>query len=260
MMFDILKHALQPASITLLLMLLALGVVLLYGRANRARWGRRLLTVMTIVYWLLSCPAGAAILARTLADGYGPLASPEEAPKVQAVVMLGAGSRTVSAAGGRWTMVTHPSALRVLETVRVYRLLGDPLVIVSGGYTDTDVPTTPESEAMRAAVIALGVPPARVIVETKSANTHDAAVVVKQMFADRGISRFVLVTSPVHMPRSLESFAAQGLHPVPSASPLYGDRARARFPLLPDDGAFEIGNAVIYEWCARAYYRLRGWV
>jgi len=173
--------------------------------------------------------------------------------------MLGAGSRTVRAAGGRWSMVTQPSALRVLETVRVYRLLGDPLVIVSGGVTDANAPATAESEAMRAAVIALGVPAARVVAETESKNTRDEAVIVKRMLAERGIDAFVLVTSPVHMPRSLAAFAAEGLHPVPSASPLFADRLSAPFPLLPNDAAFEIGNALIYEWCARAYYALRSW-
>lgn len=259
-MLDLIKRSLQPASLTLLILMLALGVVLLYGRAGRSRWGRRLLTALTLFYWLLSSPAGAGLLARTLTNGYGPLAAASEAPNVKAVVMLGAGSHTVAAAGGRWSMVTQPSALRVLETARVYRLLGDPLVIVSGGFTDTDVPNAAESEAQRAMVIALGVPAHRVIVESKSFNTHDEAVQVKRILAERGIDRFVVVTSPVHMSRSLAAFAAEGLHPTPSASPLYADRARLRFPLLPDDAALQIGNAVIYEWCARVYYHMRGWV
>ena len=256
-MFDTLKHALQPASITMLLLLLAFGVLLSYGRV--ARWGRRWLSAMTLAYWVLSCPATVGLLALTLTSGLRPLESAADAPHAQAVVMMGAGSRTVLAAGGRWSMLTQPSALRVLETVRVYRLLGDPLVVVSGGATDTDAPTTPESESMRAAAIALGVPAHRVIMETESSNTHDEAVVVKRMLAERGIDRFVLVTAPVHMARSLGAFAAVGLHPVPSTAPLYPDRITAPFPLLPDDAALQIGNAVVYEWCARAYYRLRGW-
>jgi uncharacterized SAM-binding protein YcdF (DUF218 family) len=257
--FDTLKHALQPASITLLLLLLTLGVMLLYARPAIARWARRGLAALTLAYWILSCPAGAALLARTLTDNYRPIESPADASNAQAVVMLGAGSRTVLASRGRWSMVTYPSALRVLETVRVYRLLGDPLVIVSGGITDADAPTTPESEAMRAAVIALGVPASRVVVEAESKNTREEAVVIKRMLGERGIDRFVLVTSAVHMPRSLAAFAAQGLRPVPSASPLYGDRTKEPFPLLPDSSALDIGNAVVYEWCARAYYSLRGW-
>jgi hypothetical protein len=50
------------------------------------------------------------------------------------------------------------------------------------------------------------------------------------------------------------------MHPVPSASPLYQDRTNAPFPLTPNEVSLEIGNAVVYEWCARAYYWWRGWV
>jgi hypothetical protein len=44
--------------------------------------------------------------------------------------------------------VSSPSALRALETARVYRLLGDPLVIVSGGSPDADAKALSEAEAI----------------------------------------------------------------------------------------------------------------
>jgi hypothetical protein len=45
-----------------------------------------------------------------------------------------------------------------------------------------------------------------------------------------------------------------------AASPLYQDRSAAPFPLTPSDVSLEIGNAVVYEWCARAYSWWRGGV
>ena len=62
------------------------------------------------------------------------------------------------------------------------------------------------------------------------------------------------------MGRSLAAFAVEGLHPVPSASPLYQDRTDDAFPLTPNDVSLEIGNSVVYEWFARGYYWWRGWV
>jgi uncharacterized SAM-binding protein YcdF (DUF218 family) len=256
----ILKRSFEPASITTMVLLLVVGLVLLFGRRQRlARWW---FTAMCVCYWTLSCPAGAGLLARSLTADYRPLTSAAEAKNAQAVVLLSAGSRTVRAAGGRLLMVTHPTALRALETARVYRLLGDPLVIVSGGVTDPMPGALPESEAMRLAMIALGVPAERIVGESESANTHDEAVVLKRMLVDRGIERFVLVTSPLHMGRSLATFASQGLYPVPSAAPLYQDRDRLpqRFALMPNDASLQIGNAVIYEWLARGYYWWRGWL
>ncbi len=241
-------------------MLIAPGVAVLYARPMLARWARRWLAAVVMAYWLISCPAGASLLARTLTADHRPIASADEAPGVRAVVLLSGGSRTVRAAGGRLPMLTSPSALRALETARVYRLLGDPLVIVAGGVTDTGAQALSEAEAIRGAIVALGVPPGRVILETESRNTREEAVALKRFLAERRIDRFVIVTSPVHMGRALAAFAVEGLQPVPSAAPLYPDRTERPFALTPNDVSLEVGNAVIYEWCARGYYWWRGWV
>ena len=88
---------------------------------------------------------------------------------------------------------------------------------------------------------------------------REEAVVLKRLLAERAIERFVIVTSAVHMGRSLATFAVAGLHPVPSASPIYQDGTDRPFPLAPNEVSLEIGNAVVYEWCARAYYWWNGW-
>jgi uncharacterized SAM-binding protein YcdF (DUF218 family) len=242
------------------LLVVSAGVALLYAGPTLARWARRGLVAVVVAYWILTCPAGAALLARTLTADFRPLETADDASGARAVVLLSGGSRTIRSAGGRLPIVTSPSALRALETARVYRLLGDPLVIVSGGVTDSEAKALSEAEAIRGAVIALGVPTDRVIIESESRNTREEAVILKRLLAERGIDRFVIVTSPIHMGRSLAAFAVEGMHPVPSASPLYQDRTNAPFPLTPNEMSLEIGNAVVYEWCARAYYWWRGWV
>jgi len=259
-MLTFVKQTLQPGSLPVLLVLVTIGVALLYAGSRLARQGRRWLTAVLIGYWILSSPLGAALLARTLTGTYGPLASPADAPGVQAVVMLGGGGKTIQSAGTRLALMTTPTALRVLETVRVYRLLGNPLVIVSGGITEKSTFALPESDAVKTAVVALGVPADRVVVEAESKNTREEALVIKRMLDERRIRSFVMVTSPLHMRRSLAVFAAQGLRAVPSASALYGDRPSSPFALMPSDSALEIGSSVIYEWSALAYYWFRGWL
>jgi uncharacterized SAM-binding protein YcdF (DUF218 family) len=260
---SVLKQNFLPASITLILLLLLIGVALVSTRrAALSRLGRWWLTAVLLGYWTISCPAGVGLLARTVTGEYRPLASAAEARDAQAVVLLSAGSRNVRAAGGRLLMVTYPTALRALETARVYRLLGNPIVVVSGGRTDPERDALPESEAMRLAMIQLGVPADRIIGESESSNTHDEAVALKRIFKERSIDRFVIVTSAVHMGRALATFASEGLYPIGSAAPLYQDRRDAPrlFPLMPNDSSLQVGNAILYEWAARAYYWRRGWL
>ena len=80
------------------------------------------------------------------------------------------------------------------------------------------------------------------------------------MLAERGVTDFVLVTSPMHMARSLRTFEHEGMHPIPSPCQLVPDQAVPDPPLLPDDMWLNIGDLAIYEWLARGYYWWRGWL
>jgi uncharacterized SAM-binding protein YcdF (DUF218 family) len=256
MILDTLKESLQPGSITAMMLVFAFGLILLYAKP---RWGRIWLTIAVLAYWALASPAGANQLARSLSTGYGPLQRAEDARGANTVVLLGGGSINLRAAGRRLSYVSYPTGLRALEAARVYHLLGDPLVIASGGVTGPDSGVPPESEAQRSALVTLGVPSARIVSESESRNTHDEGVVLRRMLRERNIDRFVLVTSPLHMRRSLATFAAQGLNPIPSPAPLYSDRISEPYLLVPDQAAFEVGNGAVYEWIARGYYWSRGW-
>src|SRR3990172_1348133 len=121
-MIDFLKETIRPSSITCLLMLLAPGVVLLHV-PPLARWGRRWLAVLLVVYWILSAPITVRLLARTLTRGYAPVEA-SQVSGAQAVVLLSAGSLNFRSEGQQLPVVTAFSALRVLEAARVYRMAG----------------------------------------------------------------------------------------------------------------------------------------
>jgi len=257
-MIDFLKETIRPSSITCLLMLLAPGVVLLHV-PPLARWGRRWLAVLLVVYWILSAPITVRLLARTLTRGYAPVEA-SQVSGAQAVVLLSAGSLNFRSEGQQLPVVTAFSALRVLEAARVYRMAGTPLVIASGGVTGRHEGAAPESEALRLALIDLAVPSERIVSESTSKNTRDEAVIVSEMLRARGITRVVMVTSPLHMRRSMAVFARQGLHPIPAVAPLAPDSRDAGAGIMPTAPALLIGDAVVYEWAAHAYYWWRGWL
>jgi len=84
--------------------------------------------------------------------------------------------------------------------------------------------------------------------------------VIKRMLAERGITRFVLIASPLHMRRSMLTFEQQGMHPIASPAQLIPARSTPPNPLLPSELSLQIGDSVLYEWLARGYYWWRGWV
>jgi uncharacterized SAM-binding protein YcdF (DUF218 family) len=258
-MIDFLKENLRPANIVCMLMLLTPGTALLFV-PSLARWGRRWVAAVVIGYVALSSQTGAGLLSRTLSGGYRPLASADEARGAQAVVVLGSGSRNLRAAGRQLSWVTSDAGLRVLETARLFDLMKGPLVIASGGITEDDDAAAPESAALQRALIDLGVPADRILLESRSKNTRDEVLIIKRMLAEHGLTSFVLVTSPLHMRRSILAFEQQGLHPIPSPSQLVPDGSAGGSALLPSDLWLRIGDAALYEWMARGYYWWQGWL
>jgi uncharacterized SAM-binding protein YcdF (DUF218 family) len=256
---DFLKEFLRPSQITSILALYGTGCAMLFV-PRLARWGRRWLVAVTIFYWVISSPAGAGLLARTLTYGYAPIASADAAPGTQAIVLLGSGSVNLRAGGRQLSSVTMDAGMRVLEAARLFELLHGPIVIASGGVTEHDGAAAPESAALQRALIDLGVTPDRIVLESASKNTRDEAVIIKKMLGARGITRFVLVTSPLHMRRSMSTFEREGLHPIPGPSPLVPDRSVARVAWLPSDLWLSVGDSVLYEWMARGYYWWQGWL
>jgi uncharacterized SAM-binding protein YcdF (DUF218 family) len=256
---DFLKLTLRPSQISCVLALLTPGVLLIFV-PPLARWGRRWLALVALFYWTLSTPAGAGLLARTLRGPYQPLTSADQARGARVVVLLGSGSMNLRASGRQLSAVTGGAGLRVLEAARLFDLLGGPLVIASGGVTEHDPAAAPESIALQRALVSVGVASDRIVLESESKNTHDEAVVIKRMLAERGVTDFVLVTSPMHMTRSLRTFAREGMHPIPSPSQLVPDQTVPDPPLLPNGMWLDIGDLAIYEWLARGYYWWRGWL
>lgn len=258
-MLDFLKDNLRVAHLTCLLLLLTPGTVMLFV-PSLARWARRWLAAVLVFYLILSTDIGAGTLARASSGSYRPVASIADARGARAVVVLGSGSVNLRAAGRQLSSVNREAGLRVLEAARLFDLLQGPLVIASGGVTEHDPAAAPESNALRRALIDLGVPSAQIALESESKNTHDEAVIIKRMLAERGISDFVLVTSPLHMRRSMLAFEQQGMHPIASPSQLVPDFSRPSSRFVPSDLWLQVGDAVIYEWLARGYYWWRGWL
>jgi uncharacterized SAM-binding protein YcdF (DUF218 family) len=258
-MLDFLKENVRPSGILFLLIVLTPGTVLLF-MPSLARWGRRWLAALVVLYAVLSTEPGAMLLARTLTGGYRPLVSADEARGAKVVVVLGAGSVNLRASGRQLSTVTAEAGLRVLEAARLSDLLNGPLVIASGGVTERDRAAAPESVALQRALIALGVGADRIVLESESRNTRDEATIVKHILADRGLADFVLVTSPLHMRRSMLAFEQQGMHPIASPSQLMSDRTTRRSGLLPSEMWLQLCDDVLYEWLARGYYWWRGWL
>ena len=249
------KQTLHPASALAILLLLAIGTVLLYVRGGR--WGRRWLTAVVLAYWFMATPACVSWLERPLTRGLAPLRTAADAGGADVIVLLSGGTVTYTSAHHSLTAVTDQSAFRAIEAARVYRLLGRATIIASGGVSLPGLQTEPESVTLRDALVRLDVAAGDIVLEDESKATYEEAGWVKAKLAARHVDRFVLVTSPAHMRRSVAVFVAQGLHPIPSISAQNSDFEPAS-SFVPARYALFDSEAALYEYAALLYYWARG--
>src|SRR6202040_4133419 len=134
-----------------------------------------------------------------------------------AVVLLGGGANTFNQSGVVLGLLTSGSLMRVLEAARVYKAIQARLVIVSGGIP-AGFQLKPESDMLRDALIDAGVPADRILQDPEAKTTRDHPRTLGPILQSHHVSRFVLVTSPMHMRRALAVFHAAGLDPIPSVS------------------------------------------
>ncbi|MBI3493393.1 MAG: YdcF family protein [Acidobacteria bacterium] len=235
-----------------------LGIALLHHRRT-AVWARRWLTALLLTYWFLATPFGAWLTSLPMSARYRPLETREQARGAQAVVVLGGGTLSHVADGMALDDVGS-TAFRLIEAVRVYKLLGDPLVVVSGGNTQQLEPPRPEAHAYREAAISLGVPASRIVVEDRGMTTREEAVYLKPILAARGLTQCVIVTSPTHMGRALAAFRAVGLDPVPSAARQWGNQEMSLWSIMPTRQSLTVSDTALYDYLATVYYWMRGWL
>jgi uncharacterized SAM-binding protein YcdF (DUF218 family) len=254
LLIDFLKENLRLASPGFMFAVFAVGVAMLFSR----RWwraGRLWLTLAVVAFWLLSTPTGAWLVSWPKTPPR--LESRAQAQGAQAIVVLGGGIISYVADGLALDDLGG-SAARVIEGARVYRLLGDPLVIVSGGNTGHLDPPRSEAAAFRDAIVKLGVPAGRVVLEDQALTTREEALILRPMLTARRIDRVVLVTSPTHIGRSLATFRAVGITVVGAPTPLRSDSVRPS-PFWPERESLLISDGALYDYAAWLYYRLHGW-
>jgi len=262
---EFIKAYLIPGSFPFMMIAATIGVFGLFLRDRWAYWSRRGLIGLLAGYWILSLPACASRLETSLARPYVPLeASQARDAGISAIVILGGGIETYQDGQQALFALSDSTALRVLEGARLYALIGDPWVIASGGGEGGGLAEhggIPESQAMRQALVSLGVPSARIKLESSSTNTRDEAVSVKAMLGENPSEAFVLVTSPTHMRRALASFRAVGLEPIPSVSAQQTNATEGSLrAFLPSPDALTASKIVLREYLALAYYGIRSWI
>lgn len=245
-----------PGTPSFLLFAFAVGLLLLW-KSRTKRVGRIWLTVLFALYAVFSIPLTARWLAAPLSWGFHPLEKQVNAGDAKAIVVLDGGTARFRNQQQLIELPLNTTAYRALEAIRIYRLLEDPLVVVSGGDDQPDPSWGLEASALRHQIFKAGIPDDHIVLDSQSLNTREHAVNIMQILQARGIHSFVLVTSPSHMRRAMLAFHAEGANPIPSPCQGSLDRHQGWSAIAPTQTAIEFTVSTMHEYVGLLYYSLR---
>jgi uncharacterized SAM-binding protein YcdF (DUF218 family) len=245
----ILPALLAPFSIVLLLLLAALIT---------RKWRVRAISAVFLVLLISSCPFVSDFLLRSLEAQY-PDRPIDTYPPADAIVVLGG---SVRGSGGlhRASRLLDPSD-RLLVAFRLYRAGKAPWILCSGGNLSLfgEKEHQPEAEVISSLLQEWGVPAGSIRTESGSVNTHENAVRSHDLLARFGVTRILLVTSAMHMPRAAATFRKAGFDVIPAPADFKTGWDRNFLDWLPNAASMIDSERTLREWVGLWTYRFRGW-
>jgi uncharacterized SAM-binding protein YcdF (DUF218 family) len=155
-------------------------------------------------------------------------------------------------------------AERVTHCVQLYKLGKIKKILVTGGSGRLLSDDEKEADDVKNALLLMGVKEEDILVEATSRNTHESAVEVKRILAERGEvpSNCILITSGYHMRRSIACFRKVGLDMDTFTTDFYA-HPRSFTPdvlFIPKIDAIIVWHKLIREWAGFIAYKLVGYV
>lgn len=245
--------------VTSALMPLSIGLAAVWAGAvcwwlNRRSWAAKLLLSGGALLLTLSSLSDIANrFIRPLEICYPPLLDTAGLGEVKWVVVL-AGAHSPEEGLPANLQLGGSTLARLVEGIRILRTLREAKLLLSGGAVFDAVPA---AETMAAAALMLGVPADRLELETLSRDTAEQAGRVRAIVHEEV---FVLVTSAVHMPRSMQLFEQHGMRPVPAPAEYAGRSLSGFNPSRFFPRASELGKveSALHEYLGIAWSTVRG--
>lgn len=150
---------------------------------------------------------------------------------------------------------------RFIQAARLYHTGVIKKIFISGGSGSLNPEGPKEATFLRAEFIAQGIPDSAILVEEFSRNTYESAVAAKRILDSTHLQPpYILVTSSVHMPRSVKCFQKAGIevvrHPA-SYEVIEGNYGLADY-IVPNLGTLSQWKYLLKEMVGMAAYKLTG--
>lgn len=263
-MFIILSKIIPPLLYPLGSSCILIVAAICLSRKNRLqRW------FLVIAFLLLFLGGNRWVawgLTRSLEWRYLP---PSEIPRADVIVVLG--GATHSASYPRQMVEIDSAGDRILYAFSLYQQGKAEHLLLTGGaieWMNSDI--NPATD-MASLFEVLGISRNAFWLVTDSRNTYEDALYSAKLLREKGISRIILVTSAIHMPRSVGLFEKQGLEVIPAPTDftvtqqgwqnlIKNSISGYIFNFLPSAENLSTTNRALKEYLGILVYGINGWL
>ena len=233
---------------------LLLGALLLAaGRLRAGRWLTVASGIGLLVFGLLPM---ATFLARPLETRFP---KPELPDRIDGIVLLSGSERPVASQAYAEPQVGLHGG-RFITTLRIAASHPEARIVYSGGPRQEPGKGVLETQTAVAAAIldGVGLDPSRVSFEEGSSDTCDNASNSFRFAGPSADEAWVVVTSAIHMPRTVACFRATGWEIIPYSADYQSDPPGWGAGNLRIVKNLALLDLAAHEWVGLVYYRLSG--
>ena len=198
----------KPAN----LLLLGLWAGLIFTWIGWRRWGRRLITLIAVMYLVVASVAPGVWLTTLLENRFPILMEPPEA--VDGIIVL-AGAADLETTEARGQVALYGNAERLTAFVSLARRYPRARLVFAGGTSLLGRQDLREADVVRPFLRDLGLDLDRVLFERNSRTTYENAIYSRELVKPQEDETWLLITSATHMPRAVGVFRRAGWPVVP---------------------------------------------
>lgn len=247
-------EVLLPGSIYFVVMLVGLcfwGYARPHGPAGRLRgvW-----LSLALWSWAFSTPALANLIVREVEGALPAADAPRPSRDERSLIVVLASGEMSSQHGQAQARLDAAGWQRLHAAVQLWRSTGGRLLMVGGAGPET----ASFAHAMADIARDMGVPDAAIGRAWGSSRTYEDLQIASPVIRAHD-GPIWLVTSALHMPRSLAVASKLGLPMRPHRCDYRQLEAPTWRAWLPNNGGPALFSDVLHELLGRQYYRLRGW-
>lgn len=243
------------APLQFALLLSTLGVLLLFTRYSR--YGRACVAVGVGALLLMTLSPLGAFLAAPLENRFP--APPEDMPAPDGIIVLGGAIDEMLSERRDRPVLIDSAAERLIAPLALKQKFPQARIIFTGGSGALSGSSYTEADGVRRFWRDTGFVSNNILFEERARNTFENAVYARDLAQPKPGERWLLVTSAMHMPRSVGIFRKAGFPVVayPVDFRTDGDPSVFTPPRFPTR-AIGVMQFAVHEWLGLAVYWLTG--